>query len=822
MITKKKKPLPTAADITVTFGNAWWPDYHTAGCPQGKHDKSDIKSFASLSELATFIESRRVPLDPALPKDIAKSHQPYLVWAGLKATDYRDKNGDVQHGIVRRVPNVMPSRLLPFDIDGASPSALKALFKAMKGITHFYYYTASDNPMSRRARLVVLCDTVLPYVKEACLRFEQHIMLSLGATIQKNVWTLPDFGTITFDRSMNDPAHYAFLPPGDNQVYMWEGSPVRLADLPELGDAMSHSVRTTHHTKDHEKRMAEFRKNPEENQRLIAEHLHTHLAAAANTNARSDGTYGWGRICGALGDFIGTDYEEWACDLLVSWSMTHGEEWALESGIDFHDWEESIRNEFGKWVNPYKTIFSLVKEVREQEKQSYIDSLTDDDLADEDEGEVVLRSEKQKKQLPALAQHFEPYGADYHAEYDNKGNVTSTYNCSDNLRWVLDKRKAQLCINQMTGHLEMWYSGGRIVQDYDLIVSDLCDFAAFHKIGTVTIERHLRKVAVERSYHPVAATLHGNTWDGVKRVDRVLDCFDFEDRDYAHAIMKKWLLSAYAAIAVPEYFEAKMVPILVGGQSSFKSNAVSRIAGLVPRQFHDEQIEFGDKDSLIRATSAHIVEWAEMGNLHKSDVDRVKAFISRKVDTYRAAYARAETRKPRQSVFIGTANDNGRPLLADQSGNLRFAPLPLGTIKIDQMNEILGWSYHNGRLALVAKDLLVQFWLEIKSWFDAGDSWHVEGELREKVKTRNRSYTGMDPTEVLLREYLETHADDDKRPMRAGEITKEIGVPAMTNQLVGYALKRMVKDGTLKMKDYGPANANRYWWPVPGGTDLED
>ncbi|NEK84031.1 MAG: hypothetical protein G3W58_22855 [Pantoea ananatis] len=815
-----KKKLPNIADITVTFGNAWWPDLHSAGCPQGRHDESDVKTFPSLAALATFIETRRRPLDAALPRDIAKSHQPYIVWAGLKATDYKDRNGDICHGIVRRVPNVMPSRLLPFDIDGASPSALKQLFKAMKGITHFYYYTASDNPMSRRARLVVLCDTVMPYVKEACLRFEQFIMLKLGATIQKNVWTLPDQGTITFDRSMNDPAHYAFLPPGDNQVFMWDGAPVKLAELPELEESMRHSVRTTHHTKDHDKRMAEFRKNPEQNQALIVEHLNTHLKDAANTNARSDGSYGWGRICGALGDFIGTEFEEWAEDVLVSWSMTHGEEWATAAGINLYDWEASIRNEFGKWINPYKTIFSLVKEIREKEKQYYIDSLTDEDLADEDESEeVVLRG---KKQLPAIATSFEPYGAAYHAEYDNKGNVTSTYNCSDNLRWVLDKRKAQLCINQMTGQLEMWYSSGRIIQDYDLIVSDLCDYAAFHKIGTATIERHLRKVAVERSYHPVAATLHGYEWDGKKRVDRVLDCFNFEDRDFSHAIMKKWLLSAYAAIAVPEYFEAKLVPILVGGQSAYKSNAVSRIAGLVPRQYHDEQIDLRDKDSLIRATSAHVIEWAEMGNLHKSDVDRVKSFISRKTDTYRAAYARAETRKPRQSVFIGTANDSGRPLLADQSGNLRFAILTLNRIDIDEMNSILGWSYDNGRIKQVAKELLIQFWLEVKSWFDAGESWHVEGELRGKQESVNRQHTGMDPTEVLLREYLEENAGEDKRAMRAGEITKALGLPVLMNQVVGYALKRMVKDGTLRIKDYGAANANRYWWPVPGGTDLDD
>ncbi len=815
-----KKKLPQINNITVTFGAAWWKDPHGPGYPQGTHEPSQVKSFPTLSALATYIERCRRPLDPALPKDIAKTHQPYIVWSGLKETEYRNKEGELVTGIVRRAPNVMPSRLLPFDIDGASPGAFKAICKQLKGITHFYYYTASDTKSSRRARLVVLADQLMPFVKEACLRFEQWLMLELGATLQRNIWTLPDATQVTFDRSMNDPAHFAYLPPGDNDVWCFEGVPVKVADLPELTEAMNHSVRTGHHTKDHEKRMAEFNRNPDENKQLIERYLDEYLADAANNNARSDGTYGWGRICGALGDFIGTEHEEWAEELLVTWSMSHGQQWADEAGIDEGEWEESIRKEFGKWTNPYKTVFSLVKQEREAERQRYIDELTSDDLADEEEEPAAVPAPK--KQLPQVAGKFDPYGAEFMAEYDNKGDIISAYNCSDNLRWLLDKRKAQLCINQMTGELEMWYSNGRIVANYDVIVSDLVDLGSFHRITIGTIERHINKVALERSYHPVAAALHGREWDGVERVDRVIDCFDFEDPDYGRAIMRKWLLSAYAAVRLDEHFEAKLVPILVAGQSKFKSNAIGRIAGLVPRQFHDEQIDLKDKDSLIRATGSHIIEWAEMGNLHKSDVDKVKSFISRKVDAYRAAYARTNTRKPRQSVFIGTANDNGRPLLVDQSGNLRFAPLRVGCVRIDELNALLGWHYDNGRLTQPDRDKLVQFWLEIKTWFDAGESWHVEGKLREIQQQKNEGFTGRDAADLHILEFLEENADAPGAWKRAGAIARELGYPANQIQSVGYALKRLVNERKIKAKDYGPGNANRYWWPVPGGTDLED
>ncbi len=794
--------------LSVTFGNTWWKEDNEPGKPQGKHEPGEVHNFASLATLGAALSRLSQPLDTDLPRDIAKTHQPYVVWSAL------DMSGDRR----RRAYNVLPSRLLPFDIDGCHPMLWKRLIKRLAPFEYLYYYTASDNPQKRRVRLVLVADRTLPDVKEACLRTEQMLMTALGAEMDGSMWTTEKGVNICFDRSMNDPAHFAFLPPGGSRVQHHEGAAVCVADLPELNASMQHAVRTQHHTKDHARRMREFNKDPEANRQLIEQYLNNELKEAANTNARSDGTYGWGRICGALSDFIGTDHEDWARELLVSWSVEHGGEWAEASGLDEYQQDQSIRDEFGKWTNPYKTIFDLVGKIRKAERESFVESLTDEDLTD-----GLPRKKRMPKNVPALLPEsgkFEPYGAELQAELDQKGDVVATYNCAENVRWVLDQRKAQVCINEMTGEMELFYTNGRVISDYEVMLSELTNLATFHRIPVSTLERHLRRIAIERSYHPVRGALHGREWDGTERVERVLACFNFEKPEYAIPIMRKWLLGAIAAVMLEDHFEAKLVPILVGKQSSFKSNAISRMAGLVPRQFHDEQIELKDKDSLIRAVGSHIVEWAEMGNLHRADVDKVKAFISRKTDTYRPAYGRTSVRKRRQSVFIGTANPNGRPLLADQSGNLRFAPLALSVVDIDRLNGLLGWSYDSGRLRRSDPEQLSQFWLELVALYHSGESWHVTGALRDMQEAENESYTTTDPYEMQAYDFLTQWEHEPRAWRTATQIAKELGFTAAQCREMGIALTRLSTAGHIEVKTSAirSKKSNQYAWPLPGGV----
>ncbi|WP_312354443.1 VapE domain-containing protein [Pantoea vagans] len=816
---KKKK---SQYKFGVTFGATWWKGSDDPGKPQGTHEAKDVyPAVANLDVLKGLLESRARSLDSSLPLQVAKTRQPYIVWSGLNEINYRDKNGDMVNGIVRRAPAVMPSRLLPFDIDGAHTRAINAIkdWLTEKNIGYIAYHTASDQPTnganlpSRRMRLVVLCDELLPYVKEACCRFEKQMMAELGATVKSNTWTLPDGSTVLFDRSMYDPAHFAFLPPKGNKIALLKGDVVRIADLPELDQEMQHAVRTSHHGKDHAKRMDEFNRSPEMNKEALRFALWNELSHRANNNARSDGTYGWGTICGALGDFIGTEHEEWAADLLVEWSMAFGGKWANEAGIngDENSWEESIRAEFGNWQNPYKTIFDLARKAKNARMQG---ELTDDDLADEP---ALPAAVKKKKALPKVTNEVSGKTSpedQFKWETVARGKSVVRIDSDVNLHMLFKTYGIRAALNTMTYDIDVSFNG-EIVSDAGIYLSRIKSCAAREELPKEIVTTHLYAVAQKAKYHPVSALLHGRQWDGVERVNDVLKCFTFKAPEYAHAVMRKWLISAVAAVFA-ENFEAKLVPVLVGDQSRFKSSAINRLASLVDNALIEEVPDPKDRDSLRRGVGHWIAEWAELETLSKRDTGMMKNFISRRVDHYRVPYGHGDVAKPRQTVFIGSAN--GCAFLQDKTGNVRFAPLEIGgLIDINRIDALLGWKW-KGAVVRENPEELIQFWLEVKSWFDAGELWHMTPELAALQAEVNRRFTATSDIEVQVGDWLSDNDSSPRAWRSCTQIAADLGLPKNMLQKLGEHLKSRPD---IQTKERG-TKPNQYLWPVAGASDLND
>ena len=81
--------------------------------------------------------------------------------------------------------------------------------------------------------------------------------------------------------------------------------------------------------------------------------------------------------------------------------------------------------------------------------------------------------------------------------------------------------------------------------------------------------------------------------------------------------------------------------------------------------------DMNDKTAAEKLQGYWILEIGELAGMRKADIDKVKAFISRQDDKYRASFGRRVTPHPRQCVFFGTTNsENG--YLRDITGNRRF------------------------------------------------------------------------------------------------------------------------------------------------------
>ena len=78
-----------------------------------------------------------------------------------------------------------------------------------------------------------------------------------------------------------------------------------------------------------------------------------------------------------------------------------------------------------------------------------------------------------------------------------------------------------------------------------------------------------------------------------------------------------------------------------------------------------------NKDSA--STGKWIVEIGELAGMRRSDVEHVKALLSRQFDEARPAYGRMRRRQPRTFICVGTTNED--TYLVDETGNRRFLPM---------------------------------------------------------------------------------------------------------------------------------------------------
>src|SRR5262249_44813747 len=101
--------------------------------------------------------------------------------------------------------------------------------------------------------------------------------------------------------------------------------------------------------------------------------------------------------------------------------------------------------------------------------------------------------------------------------------------------------------------------------------------------------------------------------------------------------------------------------------------------------FTDELADIGSKDAVMQLHGAWIVELSELDAMGRAETSKVKAFLSRRSDRYRAPYGRHVADHPRQCTFAGTVNHND--YLRDETGGRRFLPIEVGGINKDALRQ---------------------------------------------------------------------------------------------------------------------------------------
>ena len=250
------------------------------------------------------------------------------------------------------------------------------------------------------------------------------------------------------------------------------------------------------------------------------------------------------------------------------------------------------------------------------------------------------------------------------------------------------------------------------------------------------------KAVDDRSYHPIREYFAAlPPWDGVARVDTLLiDYLGAADNAYTRAVSRKVLCAAYRRIKEPG-IKFDYMPVLNGAQGIGKSTF---IANLGMDWFSDSLTlsDMNDKTAAEKLQGYWILEIGELAGMKKADLDKVKAFVSRVDDKYRASFGRRVTSHPRQCVFFGTTNsENG--YLRDITGNRRY-----WNIKLSGSSKYRPWQ--------MTSELVQQIWAEVMILADAGEKLYLSPDLEGYAKEEQREAMEHDEREGLVRLYLDT------------------------------------------------------------------
>lgn len=263
--------------------------------------------------------------------------------------------------------------------------------------------------------------------------------------------------------------------------------------------------------------------------------------------------------------------------------------------------------------------------------------------------------------------------------------------------------------------------------------------------GRADIDAALDLHAKDHAFNEVQDYLNRLEWDGVPRLDTLfIDYLGAEDNSYTRAVCRKAFTAAVARAMVPGCKYDNML-ILCGPQGIGKSTLLDKMSR---GWFNDSIRTFEGKEASELLPGVWLVEVAELDAFRKSDVSRIKQFLSLRADRYRAAYGRHTNEFKRRCVFFGTCNQ--ADFLQDTTGNRRFWPVDVG----EHSHEKTVWKD-------LTEDVIDQIWAEAKVRWQMGEQLFLPPELEKAAQEQQEAHREASPREGLIQEFVSRQVPDD-------------------------------------------------------------
>lgn len=313
-------------------------------------------------------------------------------------------------------------------------------------------------------------------------------------------------------------------------------------------------------------------------------------------------------------------------------------------------------------------------------------------------------------------------------------------------------------------------------------------FASVHGV-TVSKENAygcLVSIAMRQSYHPVHEWLDGLPSEAPGAIEALCDCMGLA-QGVERIALRRFLISAVARVRVPGC-KVDDTLVLVGEQGTRKSSWVRAMFG---DEFTCEGVGDISKPAQILCGKWG-VEIPEMANFLQHDPAKSKDYLTRRVDTYRAPYARSDDDYPRTCVFVGTANPG--PLFRDPTGERRYKVVQIrAALDIDRIEALRGAA-----------------WAEAQAAWRSGEVYHWTAEEEVSMAEAQEEYkeTQIDPWLDVVRdvasgrEYVTSREvlDALEKPLAQRTKTDDLRLASLYRAL-GFVSSRTGKGRRWKVSD---------------------
>ncbi|MEN9487654.1 MAG: hypothetical protein RIR56_1343 [Bacteroidota bacterium] len=289
---------------------------------------------------------------------------------------------------------------------------------------------------------------------------------------------------------------------------------------------------------------------------------------------------------------------------------------------------------------------------------------------------------------------------------------TATNTIFDRIRKYLAK-KYQLRFNEIAHEFEIKTENGDWTElNLNSLYIELTQAGiniAFNKLE-ILMRSHL--ISIFNPFETYFQNLE--KWDGENHIQRLISFVKTTDTEPFQIHFEKWLTRSVFCALKRGYINKQCFVFYNTKQNSGKTSFLRFLIPPSLEKYYTEDIGV-DKDGLIALCKNFIINIDELSVMSKTDVNILKAFISKNTVNARLPYDRKSSLMYRTSSFCGSTNRSD--FLTDETGSVRWIIFEVLEIDFNyskeiNINQVWAQAYHNAferknyNPELTAKDLI--------------------------------------------------------------------------------------------------------------------